>query len=265
MATIVEQLRKLLPDIEISDDFASKIQEVFKTALEEKTHEIEENYKEKLNEVVEKANAYADYVKEETNPENIMKSANDYAEYVVEYMSDKVDAYCDFIVEKFIEDNKSTLVETHEFNKMAETLRAIREVFETNYFALNDTSPNKKIVDELKETTESYNDLFNKHVELQEQIEKYSQYIEQCNREHIFEKLTYNLAETQKEKLQSIVEKTQFSTLGDFEEGVKLLIKEFHSKNESEEKQEIVTEEVKNPTSIPSESDSRMKAYLERL
>lgn len=264
--TIVEQLRKLLPDTEISEDFASKIQAVFTEAVEAKTKEIEDEYKKELSEVVEKANAYAEYVKEETNPENVIGAANDYADYVIDYITDKVDAYCDFIVESFVEENKDLLIETHEYNRMVETLRTIREAFETNYFALSDESPSKKVVRELEETSNAYNELFNKHVELQEQVEKYSQYVEECNRENIFEKLTHDLADTQKDKLKALVEKTQFSTSEDFEEGVRLMIRELHSNTATEEKK-VVEEGTKPQTaeSNPEVTDSRMKSYLERL
>lgn len=262
--TIVEQLKKLLPDVQISDDFEIKIQEVFNESIKERTQIIEKEFEERFKEVVEKANAYAEYVKEETNPEEIIRIANEYAGYVVDYISGKVDAYCDHIVEEFISEHEAMLIETHEFNRVVETLRTIKEAFETNFFALSEDTPNNKLVNELKETTTAYNTLFNKHTELQEQVEKYSLYIDECNRENIFERLTRDLAESQKDKLRTLVEKTQFETIENFEEGVKLMIKEFHSKNiEGEnvsEKGDRLTEDTQMP-----EVDDRMKAYLKSL
>jgi len=265
---IVELLKTLLPSVEISDDFSTKLQETFDAAVEEKTKEIEEEYDIKLAGIFEKAESYAEYVKSQYDPKELMESADEYGEYIVDTLVDKVDAYCDFVIEEFVEENKDRLIETNEYNRMATALRTIKEAFETNYFALNDETPSGKLKRELEETTDTYNALFNKHIELQEQVEAYSKYIEECTRENIFDRLTQGLAESQKEKFSAIIEKTQFSTAEDFEEGVKLMLKEFHSKVESDEKKEEKLNESKDEKTnvVPlTEANPRMRSYIEKL
>lgn len=255
---IKEQLTSLLPGVEISDEFVAKLTASIETAVaqrvEEQTVEIKKQadsekaaIQEQLDEVVAKANAYA--------------------EYVVEEMTKKVEDYCEYVIEQFVEENRAKLVETEEYCRMAKALRAIREAFEVNYFQVSSIEPATKALEEkLEESRKEFNNLFEQHRTLKRQVEDYSKYVEGENRKAVFESATRDLAETQKERLTRLVEKAEFPTLESYKQGLEMMIEEFKPLNENlPNGQEPPKGNDDSKPASTTELPDRMKSYLERL
>lgn len=251
-----ETLATLLPNIEISDEFVKKLSTSIETTvarrvdeetkiIQEKSNEHEIEMKKQLDEVTEKANAYA--------------------EYVVEEMTQKVEDYCDYVIKQFIEEQKEKLIETEEYCRMATVLKKIREAFESNYFQLTNEPASKQLNDKLDESKKEFNKLFEENRNLKRRIEDFTTSADKANRKQIFESLTVDLAETQKERLESLVEKTQFSTLEGFKEGLKLFVEEIKMTGKDQSKD---TSKEKNDSSKQTsfqEIDNKMKIYIEKL
>lgn len=262
-----ETLSTLLPGVEISEEFVSKLTASFETAIakriEEETKELNDKVIAIQNECEEKIVS----IEEEAQAQikEINDKANAYAEYVVEEMSQKVDDYCDYVIEKFIEEQKSQLVDSIEYSRMANTLKSIQEAFEVNYFKLSEEPANKDIEQKLQESKLAYNELFEEHRTLRRNIEEYSIYVDEMNRKAIFEEQTKNLADTQKEKIERLIEKANFSTIEEFSEGVQYMIEEIINPNNSSNEPKLIPEEKVIPTPNTNNSSDRMKAYLEVL
>ena len=267
MVNIKETLSSLLLNVEISEEFVTKLTASIETAVaqrvEEETKAIEdkaEAYKAELEVKAAEYEAYAnDQIKEVTD------KANAYAEYVVEEMTQKVDDYCEYVVEKFVKENKERLVESAEYARMAKVLKNIREAFETNFFQLTPEPAAQSLESQLGESKQAFNELFEEHRTLKRQIADYSAYVDSENRRSIFTRVTEGMADTQKERLERLVEKANFETLEEYEAGVSLMVDEF--KQASTKTSAPVTEkkEEKKEVVVESASNDKMKAYLERL
>jgi hypothetical protein len=256
---IKEQLATLLPGVEISEEFVSKL-----------TASIEATVAQRVDEQTAKIKQLADEQKEEIENQlkEVTDKANAYAEYVVEEMTKKVEDYCEYVVEQFVEDNRAKLVETEEYCRMAKVLRSIKEAFETNFFQVNNIEPaTQALADQLAEARIEHNKLFEQHRNLKRQLEEYSAYVEEENRKAVFESVTADLADTQKERLARLIKTAEFPTIESYREGLNYMVEEITTAKS------LITEvsphkhEDANLVFPPSSTsvDDRMKAYLARL
>lgn len=266
---IKETLASLLPNVEISDEFVTKLTASIETAVAqrvvEETKAIQEKAEADKTELEEKAAEYEAYANEQIK--EITDKANAYSEYVVEEMTQKVEDYCEYVVEKFVNDNKAQMVETAEYARMAKVLKNIRESFETNFFQLDSAPAQQNLQKQVEESKQAFNELFEDHRTLKRQISEYSNYVENENRKAIFNKITEGMADTQKERLERLVEKANFENLEEYEEGVNLMAEEFkHIKDAPNTFKKLASEEKTTEKTVINESRSHnMKAYLERL
>lgn len=266
---IKETLETLLPGVEISDEFVTKLTASIEAAVAqrvvEETEAIQKKAEEQKAELEAQVAEHEKYAKEQI--QEITEKADAYAEYVVEEMTKKVEDYCEYVVEKFVKDNRDKLVETAEYARMAKVLRNIREAFESNFFQLDPEPASKSIEKQLEESKKAFNELFENHRTLKRQIEDYSNYIDGENRKAIFGRVTEGLADTQRERLERLVEASNFGSLEEFEAGVTLMVDEFKQAIAKSSNLTSVKEDKTKPAQVVSESNSsdKMKAYLERL
>jgi hypothetical protein len=261
---IKETLTTLLPGVEISDEFVTKLTASIEAAVtqrvEEETKSISEKAEGYKAEIAAKAAEYEAYANEQIK--EVTDKANAYAEYVVEEMTQKVDDYCEYVVEKFVKENKEKLVDSAEYARMAKVLSSIREAFEVNFFQLDPEPANKSLEAQLEESKKAFNELFEEHRSLKRQISDYSAYVDSENRKSVFARVTEGMADTQKDRLGKLVEKANFETLEEYEAGVALMAEEF--KNASTKTVSTPIKEEKTVI-VESASNDKMKAYLERL
>jgi len=102
---------------------------------------------------------------------------------------------------------------------------------------------------------------------LKRQIAEYSSYVDGENRKAVFARVTEGMADTQRERLEKLVEKANFESLEEYESGVTLMAEEFKQVANKSDSSNSVTEEKKETKPVISEgaSNDKMKAYLERL
>ena len=267
---IKETLSNLLPGVEISDEFVTKLTASIEAAVaqrvEEETKAIQEKAEAEKAELVAKAAEYETFANEQIK--EVTDKANAYAEYVVEEMTQKVEDYCEYVVEKFVRDNKSQLVESANYAKMAKVLKKIQEAFETNFFQLDPAPASQSLESQIEESKKAFNELFEEHRTLKRQIAEYSAYVDRENRKVVFARVTEGMADTQKERLERLVEKANFENLEEYEAGVTLMAEEFkQAANKAADSSKPVTEEKKEakPAITEGASNDKMKAYLERL
>jgi hypothetical protein len=266
---IKETLSSLLPGVEISDEFVTKLTASIEAAVaqrvDEETKAIQEKAEADKAELVAKAAEYETYANEQIK--EVTDKANAYAEYVVEEMTQKVEDYCEYVVEKFVRDNKAQMVETAEYARMAKVLKNIREAFESNFFQLDPEPASQSLENQIEESKKAFNELFEEHRTLKRQIAEYSAYVDGENRKVVFARITEGMADTQKERLEKLVEKANFENLEEYESGVALMAEEFKQVANKSASSSSVTEEKKESKTVISEgaSNDKMKAYLERL
>lgn len=232
---MTNKLKELLPDVNLSEDFEEKFGALLEVAVNSRVEKEIENIKKAADE-------YANYVVSESEKKyaelnnqitDITEKAQAYADYVVEEMTNRVESYCEYVVESFVKDHTSKLIDTENYLSMAKAFAEIKETFERNYFGLNSEPASVALQEKLDNVTNEFNQLFETHRKLKEDIAAYNEYVENENRKSIFEDKTKNLALTQKNKLEKIMSTYNNDNLRLYEETLNLLIAEMQNNKEN--------------------------------
>ena len=218
----------------LSDEFKEKTAVIFEMAVKSKLSEeisrLEENYKSELNEEI-----------------------NSTKEELVE----KVDGYLNYVVENWMVENK-VAVENGLRTEIAENFMGkLKDLFVESYVDVPDSKVD--LVDDLNEQVVELEDQLNtttgKMIAMTEELELFQRY--EVVREH-----SNGLAETEVEKLASLVEDLDFEDTDSFSSKVKI-IKENHFKKAIVETQ--VEEIEEGGPSVDAEATSSMDQYLTAL
>lgn len=242
---ITQELKGLLEGAELSEDTLIKLKLMIEQAIQARTSSLQEEIK---------------AVKSESalQVESIKAKADEYAQYVVQETSDKVDAYAEYVVEKFIEENKAALIEHQEFARMKDSFEGVKRAFEDAGFKLDESAGTSALQAKLAESTEAYNKLFKETAGLRKQLNE-QQYA------MVFESLTKDLADTQREKISSLVENVSFASIDEFKRGVELMIEEIVAPSKKRQLIEEGSTGAASETKTQPQVDDKMKQYLSRL
>ena len=215
----------------LSDEFKAKTAVIFEAAVKSKLSEeidrIESQYKEELAEEI--SSTKADLV-------------------------EKVDSYLNYVVESWMEENQ-VAIQSGLRTEIAETfMDKMKDLFTESYIEV----PASKVdlVDELAESVEELetrlNETTQKVIDTSEELEVYK-------RETIIREASRDLAETQVEKLKSLVEGLDFEDEDQFASKVKT-VKESYFTKEITGSEEV--EQVVEDADVQTEVSSVMEQYL---
>lgn len=233
---MTEQLKELLESAGISEDTVTTLQTLLTEALDaakeegkeegkkeaeekaeadakakdEEVKELKESHEAEIAFLKEKANEYGDMLKEK---------ANKYGAYITESVTGKVKEYADYAIEQFVTENKERFVETEEYDRMKSTFDYIKEAFEQNGFNVREDAQYQEVQQSLVESTEEYEKVF-------EELQAAKDEIEALKRSAIFEKATADLADTQKEKVNELLENVSFDSTDEYEQGLAVIVEQ---------------------------------------
>jgi hypothetical protein len=221
----------------LSDEFKAKTAVIFEAAL-----------KSKLSEEIERIEStYQEKLAEETVAQK-------------EEMVEKVDSYLNYVVEQWMEDNQ-VAIQTGLRAEIAENfMNGMKELFVESYIEV----PESKIdlVDDLAEQVEELEEALNKTTA---DAIAMSEQIEELQRSAIVAEAAADLADTQAEKLGSLVADIEFDDAESFASKVATVKESYFSKTSS------VTEEVVEESTDESEatevveSSATMDRYLQAM
>ena len=217
----------------LSEEFKAKTAILFESALKSKLSEevdrLEAQYKEELAEEV--SSTKSDLVK-------------------------KVDNYLNYVVETWMEDNKLA-VQNGLRTEIAETfMEKMKDLFTESYIDV----PESK-VDLVDELAESVDELETKLNESTQKVIDTTVELEGYKRNTIIREATRDLAETQVEKLKSLIEDVDFVNEETFAAKVNTVKESYFSKTIKEEIQEEISEEADQTVEV---SDV-MASYLSTI
>lgn len=215
----------------LSDEFKAKTAVIFEAAVKSKLSEevdrIEAQYKEELAEEVSSTKAE---------------------------LVEKVDSYLNYVVETWMEENQ-VAIQSGLRTEIAETfMDKMKDLFTESYIEVPESKVD--LVDELAESVEELesklNETTQKVIDTTEELEVYK-------RETIVREASRDLAETQVEKLKSLVEDIDFEDEDQFASKVKTVKESYFKKQitDSEEVEQIV-EDADNTVEV----SSVMEQYL---
>ncbi|MGB9694014.1 MAG: hypothetical protein ACPLYF_04145 [Fervidobacterium sp.] len=242
---ITQELKDLLEGTGLSEDTLIKLKLMIEQAIQARTASLQEEIE------AVKSNAALQI-------ETIKEKADEYAQYVINEMSEKVDAYAEYVVEKFIEENKAALIEQQEYNRMKDVFEGVKRAFEVGMFKLDESAGVAELQAKLADITEAYNNLFEETASLRKQLTE-QQYA------MVFESLTKDLADTQREKISKLIENVSFASIDEFKRGVELMIEEIIVPSKKEQLNEEVTSIAKSSLRTQPQFDDKMKQYLSHL
>ena len=219
----------------LSDEFKAKTAIIFETAIKSKIAEevsrLEDEYQEKLD--------------EETQS-------------IQDDLVEKVDNYLNYVVEQWMEEN-ALAVEQGLRTEIAEGfMDRLKELFEESYIEVPETKID--LVDELADQVDELEEKLNAQtasvMEMSEKLEAYQ-------REAIIAESARDLADTQVEKLHSLVSSLDFESEEVFEQKVKTVKESYFKKQVVSESEEIV-EDWEGEAEVQA-SSGVMDMYLSAL
>ena len=234
---------------DLSEEFKEKAKEIFESAVKSK--------------VVEEVNKRVSQIEEEYLQE-IEESTKTFQSEMVE----KVDNYLNYVVSEWMEDNKLAVEKGIKTELTDDFMNGLRNLFKEHYIDI----PEEKvdIVDDLFDKVE---DLENK---LNEEIDKnikLKHNLADAKKDEILNDVCEDLADTQKEKINSLSEGVEFDSEEQYKAKLQML-KESYFPTKAVTVSEDVVEETTSTTEELNEEieniqedsrDAQMKAYLDML
>jgi len=217
----------------LSEDFKAKAEVIFEAAIKSKLAEeidrLEEKYNEELAEEVESTKAE---------------------------LVEKVDSYLNYVVENWMDENKVAIQNGLRTEIAEKFMNSLKDLFTESYIEVPESKVDlvDEMAAEINELEEAHNTAVAKSLEMQEELEYLS-------REHIIREHASDLAETQVEKLKSLVEDVDYDDWDSFSTKV-LTVKESYFTKKVTESADI--EEEDNGDAIVEASGS-MAQYLSAI
>ena len=203
---IKESLSSIFEGETLTETFKSKASTIIEAMIIEKTNELEEA-----------ANLYVESINEELTQKSI-----DYKDYVVQELSEKTDKYIDYVVENWMAEN-AVAIETGLKVEMAESLiNGMKTLFTENNITVSEDKADlyESVQSEVSVLKERLDTLINENIELK----KNKTDLENNN---IFESLSKDLTEIDRERLRLISEDISFDNKEEYTEKLKTLKESF--------------------------------------
>lgn len=219
----------------LSEGFKAKTAVIFEAAIKSKIAEeverLEEDYDNRLNEEV-----------------STIRSE----------LIEKVDSYLNYVVENWMEENKLAIQQGLRTEIAEDFMSNLKVLFTESYIDVPESKIDlvDELADKVEELEESLNASIASTIDLSEELEMYK-------REAIIAEQSADLAETQVEKLRSLVESLDFESEEVFESKVSTVKNSYFKKSVSSE--EVIAESYDGEETEVVETSASMEAYLAAL
>ena len=218
----------------LSEEFRSKAETIFNTAIKSKLSEeidrLEEKYETELAEAVEETKTG---------------------------LVDKVDSYLNYVVENWMEENKLAVQSGLRTEIAEKFMNNLKDLFTESYIEVPESKVDlvDDLADEVEELETTLNDQMAKTIAMQEELEGYK-------REAILREASTDLAETQIEKLRSLMVNEDFDSEEAFAERVETVKESYFNKKRVMDDETMIDEEDDNTSAAPVGS---MDQYINAL
>ncbi len=234
---VEEDLAALFGGEELSEEFQEKAKTIFEAALTAKIGEIQEALA-------------AEY--EQALTENLVE--------VKAELVERLDAYLEYVADEWLTEN-AIEVENGLKTEMTESfLSGMRGLFEDHYVSIPDEKYDvlESMVAKLDEMEDKLNEQIEKNISLTGRLAE-------ATAEGIFGKVTEGLADTQKEKLASLAEGVEFAGEEEYREKLVTLRESYFpsAKSVNTNSSEVLTESTGEP--VQEASSDAMAAYMRAL
>lgn len=235
-ADFSDDLNALINDeATLSEEFKQKAETIFEAAI-----------KHKLSEEIDRLEAKY----EEELAEEMSSTKSELVE--------KVDSYLNYVVEQWMADNQVAIQAGLRAEIAENFMTGLKGLFEENYIEVPESKVD--LVDDLADTVEELEESLNsttaRAIELAEELEDYK-------RDAIIRESARGLAETQVEKLKSLVEDVEFEDAETFAQKVETVKESYFTKTVTESTEAAYTEAEEGDS--PIVTSGSMDMYLKAL
>ena len=216
----------------LSDEFKAKAETIFEAAIKSKLTEeidrLESKYEEELAEEIK------------TTKEDLVE---------------KVDSYLNYVVEQWMEDNQVAIQSGLRTEIAEKFMNNLKDLFTESYIEVPESKVDlvDELASEVEELEEKLNDQTGKSIAMAEELETYK-------REAVIREASKDLAETQVEKLKSLVENVDFESEETFAEKVATIKESYFNKAAK-----ATEEEIDEDGAFEVEAGDSMAQYLSAI
>ena len=234
---VEQDIQALLEGEELSEEFQNKARTIFEAAIRTKLSEIKEqvkvSYEEKLVEEVAS-------IKEE--------------------LKDRVDSYLEYVADEWVQENKIAIEHGLKSEMTESFLNGMRGLFEEHYVTIPEEKYDviESMVDKLDEMEDKLNEQIEKNVALNKRLSE-------STADVIFADVTEGLAQTQRDKLASLIENVEFESEESYREKISTLRKSYFPDNAGVQRDNSENLTEGNQAEVPASVSSTMEAYLKTL
>ena len=227
---VTEDVNALFDGQDLTEDFKTRTQLVFETAVKAKVKENLKSIEEKMEEKLE---------------EQVADTLSD--------ITEKLDGYLDYMVTEYIEENVQAIEHKQKNEILEGFVSGMQKLFAENYIEI----PNERynVVDEQAKEIESLKETLD--AEMNKNIEAKGQ-LADATAEKIFREVTEDLTETQKAKIKKLAEGVEYDDAESYSEKLNTL-RETYFPSEAEKEEVIATEGSKDATSNGVMTDAMKK------
>ena len=230
-------IQALLEGEELSEDFTNKARTIFEAAIRSKIAEMKEQVQ----------SEYEDNLIEQVQS-------------IKEELTDRVDSYLEYVADEWVAENQLA-VENGLKTEMTESfLNGMKSLFEDHYVSIPEEKYDviESMVDKLDEMEGKLNEQIEKNIALNRRLAESVSDV-------VFADVTEGLAQTQKDKLASLVENVEFDSEEAYREKLETLKESyFPTKVAQRNTTENLTEET-GSTDYQASVSPTMEAYLKTL
>ena len=237
---VKEDIAALVQGEELSEEFKSKAATIFEAAVHQKVMEVSS---EKIDEL------------EKEFQDNLQEEIVSFRDELTE----KVDGYLNYVVEEWMKETELALESSLRSEITEEFMSGLKNLFTEHYIEVPEEKVDivENLFDKVEELEEKLNSQIQENVKVKDELNDY-------RKNKILEEVCEDLADTQAEKMKSLVDGVTYEeNADDFENKVKM-IKESYFPNQVKQDENIEQEDVVSEDEVSEESpkmNNIMEAY----
>ena len=234
-----EDINALIAGEELSEEFQEKARTIFEAAIKSKIADIKESVKEQYE---------ANLVEE--------------VKVIKEELQDRVDSYLEYVADEWVSENQLQVEQGLKTEMTESFLEGMKKLFEDHYVTIPEEKYDviESMVDKLDDMESKLNEQIEKNVALNKRLAE-------STADVIFADVTEGLAQTQRDKLATLIENVEFESEQGYREKLETLKESYFPSNTSAptSKTENLTEESGESAYQTKQVSSSMERYLQTM
>ena len=234
---VKEDIDALVEGEELSEEFKSKASTIFEAAVHQKVMEVA------ASKVDEMEKEYQTELQEE-----IVSFRDE--------LTDKVDGYLNYVVEEWMKENELALESSLRSEITEEFMGGLKDLFKEHYIEVPDEKVDivENLFDKVEDLESQLNDKVQDNIKIKSELNEY-------RKDKILEEVCDDLADTQSEKMKSLVEGVSYEDDSEkFEEKVKTIKENYFPETI---KQDENVEQLDSSSEVSEKSEPKMNHIME--